>query len=375
MKIFGVIDEDPFATATWSGSSRYFFGALRDADLLSGAIACEPDRLSALLGKLRNVQSRKSSWRFSYHIDPAMSELRSRIVMKTLRSMTPQYDVLLQVGAWYKLWNRVDRPVVSYHDGNLAARIASPLGVPKVSSRRLTRGLEFERSVYSGHAAIFTMSNWLAESFVKDFGMPREKVHAVYAGINMPEPLTKSPGTYQAPNIVFVGKDFPRKGGEVLLSAFAKVRRQIRDATLTLVGPQLENPPEGVVCAGFVSKATPEGIRKVSEMYRAASLFVLPSLYEPFGIAFCEAMAHGLPCIGTRICAMPEIIDEGQTGILVPPRDAEALAAAMLNLLTDERAREQMGAAGRARYESMFTWSKVASRIETTLRPLVSSAA
>lgn len=368
MKVFGIIDEDPYAVATWSGTSRYFFGALRDAGVLGGAISCEPERLPALIGKLRNVQPNKASWRFSYHIDPKMSELRSRIVMDKLGAMSAQYDVLLQIGAWYRLWNRVDQPVVSYHDGNLAARVASPLGVPKVSASRLKRGLDFEREVYSGHAAIFTMSNWLANSFVKDFGVPREKVHAVYAGINMPEPAAKERGSYAAPSIVFVGKDFPRKGGEVLLAAFAKVRREIRAATLTLVGPQLENLPEGVVCAGFVSKSSPEGIAHLSGLYRDASLFVLPSLYEPFGIAFCEAMAHGLPCIGTSICAMPEIIDHNNTGLIVPPMDSESLAVAMLHLLKDEKAREQLGMAGRKRYESLFTWDNVAGRIVSTLR-------
>lgn len=368
MRVFGVIDEDPYAVPTWSGTSRYFFGALRDAGVLAGAIDCEPDKLSALIGKLRNVQPSMPSWRFSYHVDPKMSELRSRIVTDKLTAMSAHYDVLLQIGAWYKLWNRVDKPVVSYHDGNLAARMASPLGVPKLSARRIGRALAFERDVYSGHSAIFTMSNWLADSFVKDFGVPRNKVHAVYAGINMPEPVAKEPGTYAAPSILFVGKDFPRKGGEVLLEAFAKVRREIKDAKLTLVGPQIENPPPGVVCAGFISKSSPEGLRNLSELYRSASLFVLPSLYEPFGIAFCEAMAHGLPCIGTSICAMPEIIEANTTGLLVPPRDAEALAKAMLSLLTDERAREQMGIAARKRYEALFTWDRVIGRIVSTLR-------
>lgn len=368
MKIFGVIDEDPWAVPTWSGTSPYFFGALRDAGVLAGAIDCEPGKLAALLGKLRNFQPRKQSWRFSYHLDPAMSELRSRIVMDKLRSMSAQYDVLLQIGAWYKLWNRVDKPVVSYHDGNLAARIASPLGVPKLSGRRLERALAFERDVYSGHAAIFTMSNWLADSFVKDFGVPREKVHAVYAGINMPEPAIKPRGTYAARSVVFVGKDFKRKGGEVLLEAFARVRRQIPDAKLTLVGPQLDNLPDGVSCAGFISKSSPEGLANLSALFHSASLFVLPSLYEPFGIAFCEAMAHGLPCIGTSICAMPEIVEHGRTGLIVPPRDADALAQAMLTLLTDEPAREQMGVAGRGQYEKLFTWKNVANRIANTLR-------
>jgi glycosyltransferase involved in cell wall biosynthesis len=258
--------------------------------------------------------------------------------------------------------------VVSYHDGNLAARVASPLGVPKLTGRRLERALAFEREVYSGASAIFTMSGWLANSFVKDFGVPASKVHPVYAGINMPEPPVKEPGTYSRPSVVFVGKDFPRKGGEILLQAFAKVRREIRDATLTLVGPQLENLPDGVTCAGYVSKTSPAGLEKLSEIYRSASLFVLPSLYEPFGIAFCEAMAHGLPCIGTNICAMPEIIDANNTGLLVPPRDADSLASAMIQLLKDEKACEQLGRAGRQRYEALFTWNKVTGRILSTLK-------
>ena len=91
-------------------------------------------------------------------------------------------------------------------------------------------------------------------------------------------------------------------------------------------------------------------------------MFVLPSLYEPFGMVLLEAMAHGLPCIGTKVGAMPEIIADGETGLLVPPVDASALADALERLLTNHDVRRRMGLAGRSRLEEQFTWNRTVRR-------------
>jgi glycosyltransferase involved in cell wall biosynthesis len=89
----------------------------------------------------------------------------------------------------------------------------------------------------------------------------------------------------------------------------------------------------------------------------------MPSLYEPFGIVFAEAMAHKLPCIGTNICAMPEIIKHGQTGFLVPPRDSVALASRILELFDSPSLCREFGDGGYQRYAEKFTWRAVTKRM------------
>jgi glycosyltransferase involved in cell wall biosynthesis len=89
----------------------------------------------------------------------------------------------------------------------------------------------------------------------------------------------------------------------------------------------------------------------------------MPSRFEPFGIAFVEAMSWGLPCIGTTSCAMPEIITDGRTGYVVPPGDGDRLAERMLDLVERPASAAAMGRAGRERFLADFTWDRVAERM------------
>jgi len=92
----------------------------------------------------------------------------------------------------------------------------------------------------------------------------------------------------------------------------------------------------------------------------------MPSQYEPFGIVFLEAMAHGLACVASDRCAMPEIVEDGATGYVVPARDVEALAQRLLELADPGRA-HSFGEAGRERFLEHFTWDAVAGRIVDAL--------
>jgi glycosyltransferase involved in cell wall biosynthesis len=304
------------------------------------------------------------AWRFKYHLDTGFFHRMSNVATRRVAALDPtQYEVILQIGAWYDLTGRTDKLVVSYHDGNLATFLASPYGYPRLDPAYIGRTLEYERRLYRRLDLIFPMSSWLADSFISDNGVRPDKVIPVGAGVNLPYVRDTTGRTYERPAILFVGRDFERKGGAVLLDAFARVRREIRDAELVIVGPELQVVPEGVRCVGALSKTEPQDVERLLDEYEQASLYAMPSLYEPFGIAFAEAMAHRLPCVGTNICAMPEIIGDGESGFLVPPRDPAALAGRLVSLLKDRGACRQMGANGFARYEASFTWAGVTGRM------------
>jgi glycosyltransferase involved in cell wall biosynthesis len=96
-------------------------------------------------------------------------------------------------------------------------------------------------------------------------------------------------------------------------------------------------------------------------------VFALPSRCEPFGLVFLEAMVFGLPCIGTRRDAMPEIIEDGITGYLVETGDEATLADRLVHLLQDRNLAKRMGEAGHARVMSRFQWSHVAERMDRRL--------
>jgi glycosyltransferase involved in cell wall biosynthesis len=102
--------------------------------------------------------------------------------------------------------------------------------------------------------------------------------------------------------------------------------------------------------------------QQLADLYRRASVFVMPSFYETFGISVIEAMAFGLPVVATRTGGLPEVVDDGVTGILVPAGDAEALADALIRLLRDPDLRRRMGQAGQERVRAEFTIDRVVSQ-------------
>jgi glycosyltransferase involved in cell wall biosynthesis len=213
---------------------------------------------------------------------------------------------------------------------------------------------------------VFTFSEALRRSFIDDFGLCPERVVTVYAGANLEaEPLLDiaKGSNGGASTILFVGREFERKGGPQLLAAFKKIVHLHPRARLVIAGanPAIENVP-GVEVVGFIDR-TSAGRARLKELYRSADLFCLPSLYEAFGIVFIEAMLHGLPCIGTRTCAIPEIIDDGVSGWLVPPADVDALAEVLAKALGNPAVLRGMGASGYAKAVRHFTWSNVSARM------------
>ena len=102
--------------------------------------------------------------------------------------------------------------------------------------------------------------------------------------------------------------------------------------------------------------------------FASAGIYVLPSLYEPFGISLLEAMANSLPCIAANHCAMPEIVEHRVTGLIVRPGDAAHLAEAMTELALSADTAQAFGAAGRARLIERYTWDAVAARIGQVVR-------
>ena len=288
----------------------------------------------------------------------------SRRAGELLEALTEPPDVVLQNGALFAPGRPPRFPYVLLLDNTclLAQR------QPPVPEADIGRFIEFgkawlarERETYQRAMAIATFSALVRQSLIDDYGVDVSVVHVVGAGANIvpkAEPRHDDDGR----TLVFVGKDgWRRKGGPVLLRAFAILRRSRPDLRLLIAGPTeaIEVAP-GVTNLGLVP------LEAVERLLCEATLFVLPTLREPFGIAFLDAMLCKVPCVGTQVGAVPEIL--GDAGICVAPADAEALAAAISALLDDPARRAAMGEAGRRRVlERGYLWPEVGKRLSAIL--------
>lgn len=218
-----------------------------------------------------------------------------------------------------------------------------------------------ERAVYREAEIIACFSGNVARSLARDYGVAPSRVRVVGAGANV-FPL-HAPRCDDGNTILFVGREFQRKGGPILLDAFARLRRRVPTARLLVAGPRRRprSLPEGAFFLG------PVAFEELPALLSQSTVFAMPTLAEPFGLAFLDAMACGVPCVGTRIEAIPEIIREGETGLLVPPGDAVLLALALERFLEDPVRARAMGARGRALVRAGGLWSHVAARLEVAL--------
>jgi glycosyltransferase involved in cell wall biosynthesis len=170
-----------------------------------------------------------------------------------------------------------------------------------------------------------------------------------------------------APTVLSVARMYPRKRLDDLVRAAAILRSRIPDLHVRIVGEGPESArirglAQGLQLAGTVTFLGEIGRQQLAVEYAGADCFCLPTVQEGFGIVFTEAMAAGLPVVACRAAAVPEVVEDGRTGILVTPRKPEELAMAMEKVLTTEALRRELADNGRRRAEA-FDLDRVAARL------------
>jgi phosphatidylinositol alpha-1,6-mannosyltransferase len=170
------------------------------------------------------------------------------------------------------------------------------------------------------------------------------------------------------------------KGHDQLILAWPRVLAEVPDAALVMVGrgDDVERLRTKAAALGLGRAVHFPGFlpdAAVRAVMRNAALFAMPSRGEGFGLVYLQAMRAGLPCIGSRDDAASDVIVDGESGILVPRQDPEAIAGALARLLTDESMRRRMGDAGRRRFESVFTYPRFRTRMAGILARAFPAAA
>ena len=221
-----------------------------------------------------------------------------------------------------------------------------------------------EREIYENARMTFTWSSNVSRTLVEEYGEAPERVACVHTGSNapVPEPSPPDSARYARKEILFVGLDWQRKGGPMLVRAFRELRARHPDATLTVISRVPEGEDlEGVNNVGLVP------LEALASHYARASVFCMPTRLEPFGNVFIEAMWQQLPIVATRVGALPDLVEDGVNGYLVPPGDVASLAERLSALLDDPEGCARMGLAARERASGRYDWPAVARRIRAEI--------
>ena len=253
---------------------------------------------------------------------------------------------------------RLDVPIVAHHHH------LDPSPLNAVIERRVM--LRAERVVVGSEFAV--------DQAARELGVPAERFAIVYYGVDerfapgpRPAALAARLGIGEAPVVLFLGGLKRRKNLFALLDVWREVAAARPDARLVVAGggplrAQLERYArdlgiaERIVFSGYIPEADKVGY------YRLADVFLFPSTMEGFGLSVAEAMSTGVPVVASARGSLPELVEDGEGGILCAPDDRGGLATAVLRLLGDMALRRRFGAANHARVDRLFRWDRCAAR-------------
>ncbi len=235
--------------------------------------------------------------------------------------------------------------------------------------------MALERTLMLGSDGVRSISSAIRRDIeaAYDIEFEAERVAVQPLGLADLAPQLDAPN--DAPEVLFVGRLEARKGIDVLLAAIPLVLGEVPHARFSIVGDDTLAGRDGrtyketFLAGGDWSGAVRfEGRMDDDALpgaYSRCDVFVAPSRFESFGLVLLEAMRAAKPVIGCDVGGMPEVIDDGKSGLLVPPSDPRALADAIIRLLRDPALRQQMGRAGRERFLASFTSGRMAQESES----------
>ena len=359
---------DPDRTRTWSGTNWALFTALqKQMDTVD--VGTHLSLAQRRMWQVATRRRRQGKWVSTWETTPTwerylLTDVQRRVTSSNCDAVLEIQDVGI-----------LDRPFFIYQDLSYDVLVRElDAGGEGVSHffKSLDRGVierrrDRQHEVFARSAGVLAMSQAYARSLVEETGLSPEKVHVVYpggtalAGPMLPRRLRERPRT----RLLFIGTTFLVKAGDVVVDAFEHLRRQHPELTLTIVGPDrwpLEGAiPDGVDFRGRVDRS------QIVPLMDSHDLFVMPSRMEGFGMVFVEAMARGLPCVGRRAFAMPELIEDGVTGAIVDSLEPQVVADAIERTL----ANDEIYAEVERRADDVatrFSWDGAAARVIDVIR-------
>lgn len=334
MKIAYVTISDPADRYAWSGINHTIASLLRQAG--AEVLPVGPLRpFQRWPAKARTLAARLrpgGKSRYLWTVNPGLLRAYGRQVERELTRLRP--DVVFSPGTQPIAYLSARWPTVFWTDAPFGAMRGYYKWYKGVSSASLRDGMACDdRALHACRAACYS-SDWAAGAAVSAHGVAPGKVHVLPFGANLdretlsdelPDLAVHRLGTPW--RFLFVGVEWERKGGDLALAVVRELNERGYPSELIVAGCQppasLRPLPAYVRLEGFISQHTSEGRRRLADLFESALFYLMPSRAEAYGIVFCEANAHGVPCLSTRTGGIPTIVQDGRNGQLFDP-DAPA---------------------------------------------------
>ena len=232
-----------------------------------------------------------------------------------------------------------------------------------------------ESTAISKSSKIVYPSDWAAQSAIDDYDAETTKVKVIPFGANLDDPPAAEEVSLSRKNtsscrLLFIGKDWERKGGEIAFQTLISLHRMGVDAELIVLGsvPPAKIKHEKLTVIPFLDKNDPIQRQQFRELFLQSNFLIFPTRAECFGIVNCEANAFGLPVITTNVGGLPTIIKQGKNGYMLPPSASGDDFAKLIAEIFYDRARyEQLVCSSREEYDRRLNWNVWAQSIHNLI--------
>lgn len=358
---------DPLDGRTFSGISRAVGRALdegghlkqvhrirdlRPWDVLHGAV-----QVTWADGKPRLSLRREWLWRRG----GGNRVLEDRLCRRLER--TGDTGPFLQIGSLVRIPSSLGRHYVFTDMTVPQAAEHRQFAIGRADSKAIGEATRVQAEVFANAEHIFVAADWTKRSVIEDFSIPPERVTTVYVGSNLDADQRRRSVADRRRQIMFIGIDWERKGGPLMIEAFRLLRQRLPDAQLAIVGcsPRIDVPGARVI--GYLSPHRPENRRRIAELMDESRCLCLLSHFDPMPNAIIEAYSFGLPVVALNTGSRAEVVEQGESGLLCQDERPETVAAAMEQLLTDDALVERAGRRARQLHVERFNWQAVVGRM------------
>ncbi len=367
--------QDPEAIDFWAGISYHIIRGLRNAGQRVDIVGNHAPRL------------RRSLWAAWYHGYRILLNLRfipdrHRLIMRLLTAFgnwkLRRYrdaDAIVTVSPVCVAYLRAPQPIFVLHDATWGQIIETyPYFEAARQPRAMVRsGFELDRRAFGkANVHLVMTSQWAADRAKADYGIDEHRVHILPFGANFVDDppldtvrrgLDGRKGEHC--RLLFVGREFERKGGPLAVATAARLNAIGIATTLHVVGCSPEDMPPFVHVHGLLRKSRPDELARLTSLYLESDFFLMPSRAEAQGIVFCEAAAYALPVAATDVGGVSAVVQGGAWGLLLPPEAPAAAYADWLAALFRDRARYRSVALhARDDYDT-----RLSNRAHETLQP------
>jgi glycosyltransferase involved in cell wall biosynthesis len=375
VKIGYLSHDDPTDKNAWSGLTFAMIQALREAGAEVDPLLVSSPAVELVSKVQKAVVSPFLDGRMLRDREPAYLRLLSQRAEAI--SKRGNFDALLSPGSLAVSYARLDKPLFIWTDACFASMIDFYPQFTGLSRRTVAAGLRAEAECFSRCTKIVFSSSWAAEACQSHYAVSSDRIAVIPFGSNFGDApavisnAARLESLQVSPRFLLFGKEWNRKGGDRAIRMVRALRSRGLDATLTVVGVE---PDKGTVSEswltwrGFISKNDPAGVAAMEHELDTAHFLVLLSRADCTPLVIAEAASHGLPTIASAVGGIPEMIANGQSGLLVDdPDDDESTSDQVQIFIRDPAKYEQLSLGARSMYDNRLNWTVAGRSMLTTM--------